>query len=151
MNKHKLDVYSPAKGVVKYALKDLKSDYGRRVYIEYDTCIMLFAHLESFIVREGQEIRPGELLGTMGNTGYGDDVHLEYAIDPTFFLKLSAHYVTNSKISNGFGSKYCNPKLKGHEGVDYSGTNMITGWTEKVIDPLFQDYRLKNMYPEEYK
>lgn len=159
----KLGVYSPNKGKVKYALKT-KSDYGYRVYIEYVDCIMMFAHLAEFFVKEGQEIEAGEMIGLIGATGYGSSAHLhisafnkraprltaEFAIDPTFTLKLAPYYPTNSFVSNGFGSKFCNPKLEAHEGIDFSATKFIPNWEQKYIDPLYQDYRIERDYPEEY-
>lgn len=164
MKKNKLDVYSPLQGQIKYCLRDLRSDYGRRVYIEYDQCIMMFAHLEEIYVKEGDHVEPGQVIGKMGKTGYSPSIHLhvsqfnkrapkltaKYAQDPTFTLKLAEYYVTNTKVSNGFGSKYCNPKLKMHEGIDFSGTKTILNWEDKKIDPLYQDYRLKKDYPEDY-
>lgn len=161
--RNKLDIYSPFDGKIKYALRT-KSDYGYRLYIEYDQCIMMFAHLEDFYVKEGQEVKAGEVIGKMGNTGYGSGTHLhvsafskrspkltaEWAVDPTFYLKLSKVYITNTKVSNPFGSKYRNPKLKIHEGLDF-GTELIPGWEKGNIDPLYQDYLLKEKHPEYYE
>lgn len=163
MKKTILDVYSPLEGVVKFVLKT-PSDYGYRVYVTYKNCILMFAHLSEIFVKEGQTVDAGTVLGLMGNTGYGGDVHLhvsafnkraqkltaEYAMDPTFILKLAKHVCTNTLVSNPYGSKYCNPKLKSHEGIDFSGHKPITGWDTDSIGPLHQDYLLQEKHPEFY-
>ena len=160
------EVYSPfEKGTVKYVLKDTNSAYGRRVYIAYELCILMFAHLESVNVKEGQEIRGDEVIGTIGNTGYdiNSAYHLHvsafptnpkkltamFTVDPTFFLKLAPFYCTNTLVSNGYGSKYCNPKLKKHEGIDF-GLTPIANYETERIEPLYQDYRLRRDYKEDY-
>ena len=163
MKKDKYDVYSPMKGKVKYTLKT-KSDYGNRLYIDFGKCIMMFAHLSIFYVKEGQEVEAGELIGEMGETGYSEGIHLHIsafskytktltakdATDPTYFLQLADYYPTNTKVSNPYGSKYCNPKLKKHEGIDM-GTKLILGWEDTKINPLTQDYLVKEKHPEFFK
>jgi murein DD-endopeptidase MepM/ murein hydrolase activator NlpD len=165
VSKNKYDVYAPLAGTIKYALKS-KSDYGYRIYLETQEGTFMFAHLESFAVKEGDVIEAGDTLGVMGSTGYGLEgarhLHMSYflptakkltaayATDPTFVLQLAECYPTNTKVSNGYGSKYCNPKLEKHEGIDFSAVHTIEGWKNKRIDPLFQDYRVKEKYPEEY-
>lgn len=157
------DVYSPLDGTVKFALKTV-SDYGRRLYIEYDSCILLFAHLEELYVKAGDVITAGQLIGKMGTTGFGGDIHLhisqfnkrakkltaEFTTDPTFTLKMAPYYVTNTKVSNPYKSKYHNPKLTFHEGIDFSGNkgNLIKGWETIKIDPLYQDYLIRSKHPE---
>jgi hypothetical protein len=160
------DIYSPLQGKVQYALQDTKSAYGRRLYIEYDKCILMFAHLNELYVKEGDIVEPFMLLAQMGSTGYSPSKHLHvsafskrakeltalYTMDPTYILKLAPAYVTNTKVSNGYNSRFCNPKLEKHEGIDFSGNkdNLITGWDSKDIDPLSQNYRTKRTHPEEY-
>jgi len=161
--KELLDIYSPMKGKVKYALPAGTSAYGNRVYITYDTCILMFAHLDEFFVKVGQEVSAGELIGKMGNTGYSPSTHLHvsafnlrarkltasYTVDPTYILELADYYCVNTLCSNGFGSKYCNPKLVSHEGIDFSGIHAIDNY-QGTINPLTQDYRVKANYPGDY-
>ena len=41
------------------------------------------------------------------------------AIDPTNYIEKYG-YPCRTKITNPYGSKKCNPKLKKHEGIDFS-------------------------------
>ena len=74
MERKELDVYSPYNGVVKYALKT-KSDYGIRVYAEYDECILMFGHLENYYIKEGDILDVGTVIGKIGNTGFSQQPH----------------------------------------------------------------------------
>jgi len=49
----------------------IKHKYG------YET---LYGHLDDILVKEGQEVKKGEIIGTMGNTGSITGVHVHYAI-----------------------------------------------------------------------
>ncbi len=163
MSRNKMDVYAPLAGTVRFASKT-PSAYGYRIYLDTTEGTLLFAHLASFYVKEGDILEAGDALGVMGATGFGGAVHLhisyflpnspkltaEYATDPTFILQLADCYPTNTRVSNGYGSKYHNPKLDKHEGIDFSGIHFIEGWKNQKIDPLFQDYRTKEKYPDEY-
>lgn len=169
MKREKLDVYSPfQKGKVRYALKEGTSSYGNRLYIEYEDCILMFAHLKEFYVEAGEEVVGGQKIGKIGNSGLGSTTHLHVSaflldtknlnaqntIDPTFHLQFATFAVTNTIVSNPFGSKYCNPKLgenATHEGIDYSAIHMIEGWQTTPPDPMFQDYKLIEDSPEFFK
>ncbi len=75
-------IYAPADGVVLAAtdLYENKPNYGKVVVIETDNGVQtLFAHLNDIKVIEGQSIRLGDTLGTVGNTGKstGPHLHLE--------------------------------------------------------------------------
>jgi hypothetical protein len=165
MQKNKYDIYSPYQGKVKYALKDTNSDYGKRIYIEYPMVTLMFGHLNKIFVKENDIVDAGQLIGEMGNTGYSPSLHLhvsaflprtkeltaKYTVDPTIHLKLAPYWVTNTLVSNPYRSKYCNPKLDFHEGIDFSGTKFIKDWDTVKIDPLRQDMLLKKDHPEFYK
>jgi murein DD-endopeptidase MepM/ murein hydrolase activator NlpD len=45
-----------------------------------DDFITLYAHLEDIGVRKGQQVRRGDVIGTVGNTGFSTNPHLHYEI-----------------------------------------------------------------------
>ena len=85
------DVYSTGNGVVSRVVKSRsRRDYGTFIEIDhgygYQT---LYAHLDEVLVRRGQEVKRGDVIGLVGNTGASTAPHLHYevkrngrAIDP---------------------------------------------------------------------
>jgi murein DD-endopeptidase MepM/ murein hydrolase activator NlpD len=73
-------IYATGNGVVIEADRS-NHGYGRMVVIDhgygYQT---LYAHLSQIRVREGQEIKRGEIVGTVGNTGISTAPHLHYEV-----------------------------------------------------------------------
>jgi len=81
------EVYSPADGVVvfagRYPLKQSVSwwRYGNMVAVRNgERFITLFGHLEEVKVRSGQKVVQGEVLATVGNTGWSTNPHLHYEV-----------------------------------------------------------------------
>jgi murein DD-endopeptidase MepM/ murein hydrolase activator NlpD len=72
-------VYATADGVV--ANKKSPSGYGITVIIDhgysYET---LYAHLSKSVVRPGQKVKRGQLIGHVGNTGFSLGPHLHYEV-----------------------------------------------------------------------
>ena len=53
--------------------------YGKLVVIEHaDEWATLYAHLDKFLVKEGDVVRQGEPIGLMGRTGHATGVHLHF-------------------------------------------------------------------------
>lgn len=179
MSESKKPVWSPVAGRVVYALREwdgkYQSPYGNRVYLkissgDYRGYVLLFAHLEFFSCKDGQEIRAFEQFGVMGKTGANiDNVHLhvslyppkvtqyvsDNAIDPAPLFQ-SCGMPTVTAACNPWGSPACAAVLtaKGlkHEGVDFSGldVNKISGNPRDpglVTDQLYLD-RLKLVDPK---
>ena len=55
-----------------------------------------YAHLQNVYVKEGQEVKQGEIIGTMGNSGLSDGPHLHYEVrigsqvlDPAKFINMT--------------------------------------------------------------
>lgn len=80
-------------GKVVYAGRDFHG-YGRLVILEQDkTWASFYSHLDKVLVREGQSLRQGEVLGRMGRTGNARGVHLHFElrnnrnpVDPLLYL-----------------------------------------------------------------
>jgi murein DD-endopeptidase MepM/ murein hydrolase activator NlpD len=56
--------------------------YGNRVDIQHTIngtgCISRYSHLESVTVKNGQQLKKGEKIGVMGNTGHSFGLHLHF-------------------------------------------------------------------------
>ncbi len=74
------EIYATADGVITYA--GYKRDgYGRKVKIDHGyNYKTLYAHLSKYVVRRGQKVKRGQLIGYLGNTGKSTAPHLHYEI-----------------------------------------------------------------------
>lgn len=72
-------VYATGDGVVKTAYFSLS--FGNAIFIDhgygYET---RYAHLSAFNARKGQQIKRGEIIGFVGNTGLSHGAHLHYEV-----------------------------------------------------------------------
>lgn len=67
-------------GTVIYRGQDFRG-FGKMVMIESsDGWATLYAHLDRYMVQEGQRVVTGELIATMGRTGRATGVHLHFEI-----------------------------------------------------------------------
>ena len=80
-SKTAVPVFAAAGGKVRK--REYRADYGNMIVIEHgDGVYTRYAHLESFGTADvGDEVRPGEIIGIMGNTaGYHVPRHLHYEV-----------------------------------------------------------------------
>lgn len=72
-------VYATADGIVKGA--ERKSEYGNRIEIshgfDYTT---VYAHLSRLLVKSGDKVKRGDLIGKSGSTGKSIGPHLHYEV-----------------------------------------------------------------------
>lgn len=72
-------VYATGDGVVKTA--GWESGYGNSVVIDHGYNYMTrYAHLSEILVRPGQSVNRGDLIGKVGNTGKSTGPHLHYEV-----------------------------------------------------------------------
>jgi murein DD-endopeptidase MepM/ murein hydrolase activator NlpD len=72
-------VLAPADGVVMKVMRD--PGYGNVIYLSHGNDLTTrFGHLQDFAVRVGQEVRRGDVIGYVGNTGRSLGPHLHYEV-----------------------------------------------------------------------
>ncbi|MCL2100179.1 MAG: M23 family metallopeptidase [Fibromonadales bacterium] len=71
-------VFATASGRVIFAGE--KGDLGLMAEIDHGGIITRYAHLARFAVKRGANVRKGEVIGFVGNTGNSDGAHLHYEI-----------------------------------------------------------------------
>lgn len=78
----KIPIYSPCDGIIKLTgLASSGSELGNVVYIDdKQKYIYQFAHLDSYVVKTGQVVKKGDLLGYVGTTGKSTAVHLHLGV-----------------------------------------------------------------------
>lgn len=74
------EIYVTGKGKVVHVEKD-RSGYGYHVIVDhgygYQT---LYGHMSEILVKKGQKVKRGEILGLVGNTGLSSAPHLHYEV-----------------------------------------------------------------------
>lgn len=94
--KKKTPIHSAAKGQVVYAGNAIKG-YGELVIVKHSpTFISAYAHNDKILVKEGDQVRAGQLLANMGSTGTkGVKLHFEIRkdgepVNPLRYLPLKS-------------------------------------------------------------
>jgi len=96
-------VYAAQEGIVVAAENQdrycYKGAYGKYVAIRhYSGLTTLYAHLSLYVVKEGEKVERGQIIGYVGSTGYATGPHLHFTVyDSSTF-----------RIDN---SKSCGPKM----------------------------------------
>jgi murein DD-endopeptidase MepM/ murein hydrolase activator NlpD len=101
-------VKAAADGIVTYA--SWNAGYGRCVVIEHGNNYQTwYGHLSQIDVIEGQEIRQGEILGAVGNSGRSTGSHLHYEVrigstpvNPYRFLARPSATLQTAAVSSSF-------------------------------------------------
>ena len=78
-NKKGTPVYATADGVVKTTTRE--KYFGRYIVINHKFGYQTkYAHLSKYIVKKGQKVKRGQIIGFMGNTGRSTGTHLHYEV-----------------------------------------------------------------------
>lgn len=88
-------IYAAYDGIVKAVGNNdrnswAKYQYGKYILIEHSNNLAtLYAHLSSWVVFNGQQVKKGQLIGYSGNTGYSTGPHLHFGVywAPSIILK----------------------------------------------------------------
>lgn len=89
------EIRATADGVVKKAFRN--GGYGNYVMIDHGNgYTTAFAHMEKYLVRRGDRVKRGQVIGLVGNTGRSTGPHLHYevaldgkTINPYNFMKIA--------------------------------------------------------------
>lgn len=58
-----------------------RKSYGKTILVDHgENIISRFSHLDSFLVKKGQKVAKGDVLGTVGETGFTTGPHLHYEL-----------------------------------------------------------------------
>ena len=69
-----------------------KAAYGRFVVLKHpDNLTTLYGHLSQIIVKKGDTVKKGDIIGYVGRTGYATGPHLHFTVyaGPTFYMGFS--------------------------------------------------------------
>lgn len=72
-------VYAVDDGIVQVA-KDNPTGYGLYIAIDHGIWGSLYGHLSKFVVKVGQKVAAGDIIGYSGNTGQSTGSHLHFEI-----------------------------------------------------------------------
>lgn len=73
-------IYATGDGKIKMTKKTYKG-YGRQVEIDHGFgFVTKYAHMKKWIVKKGQKVKRGELIGYVGNSGSSTAPHLHYEV-----------------------------------------------------------------------
>jgi murein DD-endopeptidase MepM/ murein hydrolase activator NlpD len=89
-------VMATAEGTVKWVGRN--GGLGRMVTIDHGYGFQTrYGHLSEIMVRQGQQVERGEVIGLMGNTGYSTGPHLHYEVLRNNRSLNPKDYILNSK------------------------------------------------------
>lgn len=88
-------IYATAAGVVTKSFRN--GGYGNFIEIDHGNGYKTrFAHLQNYIVKKGEHVKRGQIIGQVGNTGRSTGPHLHYEIllgnktvNPSKFMKIA--------------------------------------------------------------
>ncbi|PHR59510.1 MAG: peptidase M23 [Arcobacter sp.] len=91
----KTPIYATADAIVEWAAKHKRSGYGNLIILDHSFGFKTyFGHLNKIVVKSGQFIKRGDLIGYTGNSGMSNGPHLHYevrfvqrALNPFWFVK----------------------------------------------------------------
>jgi murein DD-endopeptidase MepM/ murein hydrolase activator NlpD len=73
-------IYATGDGIISVAVRN-GGGYGNEVQIRHGYgYITLYAHMERFIVKPGQRVKRGQMIGYVGSTGTSVSPHLHYEV-----------------------------------------------------------------------
>ena len=156
----KKGVYSINDGKVMWVLK--KGPYGNRIYVKHsDKTMVMYGHLKSTLVKKGDTVNAGQQIGIMGKSGT-DNVHLhvsfwnkpvsKYDSGTTTnglmkYIK-SHHAPSNTMATNPYGSSVHHKDVSSHEGIDFSGNQMVSGWQSGLSGGFWATANFYNLMPK---
>ena len=81
-------------GVVTLAEEDLYYTGGTLIFDHGHGVSTLYMHMQKLFVKKGQEVKQGEIIGTVGSTGRSTGAHLDIRLN-WFSVRLDPAIVLN--------------------------------------------------------
>ena len=74
-------IFAPADGIINFSGYHKKSGYGIMIILDHNYGFKtLYGHLNKVVLKKGDMVRKGELIGYTGNTGLSNGPHLHYEV-----------------------------------------------------------------------
>jgi len=127
-------IYAIEDGVVRVS-KMNEGGYGHYVVVEHDGYCSLYAHLKQRLVRVGDSVKAGDIVGNMGNTGNSFGIHLHFEIRDVEYGRFWERW------SNSEPRHAVNPKCFMYIGMNES-TEVIP---EEIAELLKQNIEMKQI------
>ena len=134
--------------------------YGHYVLVEHENGLStLYGHLSERLVKVGEKVYPGDIVGLAGNTGKSSGAHLHFEIRygeinidpetivdfPNWELKPGVEHVPKKKIINAHYNMQRKLKKENHYTIRKGDTQgKVAAWFNISIDALC---RLNNLKP----
>lgn len=134
--------------------------YGHYVLVEHENGLStLYGHLSERLVKVGEKVYPGDIVGLAGNTGKSSGAHLHFEIRygeinidpetivdfPNWELKPGVEHVTKKKIINAHYNMQRKLKKENHYTVKKGDTQgKVAAWFNISIQALC---RINNLTP----
>ncbi|MEA3373687.1 MAG: M23 family metallopeptidase [Campylobacterota bacterium] len=88
-------IFATADGVIEYADFHKASGYGRLIILDHNYGFKTYyGHMKKILVKSGEYVKKGDLIGLSGNSGMSNGPHLHYevrfvqrALNPFWFIK----------------------------------------------------------------
>ena len=134
--------------------------YGHYVLVEHENGLStLYGHLSERLVKVGEKVYPGDIVGLAGNTGKSSGAHLHFEIRygeinidpetivdfPNWDLKPGVEHVTKKKIINAHYNMQRKLKKENHYTVKKGDTQgKVAAWFNISVNALC---RINNLKP----
>jgi len=98
-NRYGSPIYATAGGVVIFL--GTRGNYGKMIILDHGYGYQTkYAHLDKYLVRNGQEIKRGDLIAKMGSTGRSTGPHLHYEVlKNNKQVNPVAHFYANNQFN----------------------------------------------------
>lgn len=137
-----ITVYAVSDGKVRTAFQ--ANGAGNYIVVTMaDGRRMFYMHLASFLVKNGADVKRGEPIGVMGNTGNSTGAHTHLEIRPAGTTSASLDINDFTGIPNVKGIYYYNPNTESKENEKMTGESF-----ERLIAEHYEKLREKE--PDEW-
>jgi murein DD-endopeptidase MepM/ murein hydrolase activator NlpD/beta-lactamase regulating signal transducer with metallopeptidase domain len=124
------EIYTAVDGKIITAVKDeeKKKGPGKHIIIQHaEGCETFYSHLDEVLVKEGQAVKAGEVIGKVGKTGMSKGTHLHFEIRYESEAQDPKNYIDFGKLKR---------IKKAQSKTNHSKTEIKIGEKTKFASPL---------------